>query len=69
MPSLRDLTAAEHRVLCLISAKKTSKEIADELHIAESTVNKHRENICRKLNLRGKNALHDFALEHKSELS
>jgi DNA-binding NarL/FixJ family response regulator len=68
MPGLRDLTATESRVLRSIAAKKTSKEIADELHIAESTVNKHRENICRKLDLHGKHSLLDFALEHKSEL-
>jgi two-component system response regulator NreC len=68
-PSLRHLTAAEWRVLCLIAANRTSKEIADELFIAESTVNKHRENICRKLDLHGCHALLNFALEHKSELS
>jgi DNA-binding NarL/FixJ family response regulator len=68
-PALRNLTAAEWRVLCLIAANKTSKEIADELYIAESTVNKHRENICRKLDLHGSHALLNFALEHKSELS
>jgi DNA-binding NarL/FixJ family response regulator len=68
-PALRHLTAAEWRVLCLIAANKTSKEIADELFIAESTVNKHRENICRKLDLHGSHALLNFALEHKSELS
>jgi two-component system, NarL family, response regulator DegU len=68
-PALRHLTAAERRVLCLIAANKTSKEIADELFIAESTVNKHRENSCRKLDLHGSHALLNFALEHKSELS
>lgn len=68
-PALRNLTAAEWRVLSLIAANKTSKEIADELFIAESTVNKHRENICRKLDLHGSHALLNFALEHKSELS
>jgi DNA-binding NarL/FixJ family response regulator len=68
-PSLRDLTAAELRVLRLIAANKTSKEIAGELYISESTVNKHRENICRKLDLHGNHALLNFSLEHKSELS
>lgn len=68
-PGLNDLTPTELRVLRSIADKKTSKEIADELYISEHTVNKHRENICRKLDLHGKNALHDFAIEHKSELS
>jgi DNA-binding NarL/FixJ family response regulator len=68
-PGLHRLTATEHRVLRLIAANKTSKEIAGELYIAESTVNKHRENICRKLNVHGNHALLSFALEHKSELA
>ncbi len=68
-PSLRDLTPTELRVLHLIADKKTSKEIADEMFISENTVKKHRENLCRKLNLHGQHALHDFAIEHKSELS
>jgi len=68
MPGLRRLTPTEHRVLHLIATKKTSKEVADELYISESTVNKHRENICRKLDLHGNHALLNFALEHKSEL-
>jgi two-component system, NarL family, response regulator DegU len=53
----------------LTAAHKTSKQIADELFIAASTVHKHRENICKKLGLHGSHALLDFALEHKSELS
>lgn len=68
MPNLRDLTPTELRVLRLIADKKTSKEIADQMYISEHTVNKHRENISRKLDLHGKNALHDFAIEHKAEL-
>ena len=67
-PSLRDLTATELRVLRLIAANKTSKEIADELCVSEHTVNKHRENICRKLDLHGSHALLNFALGHRSEL-
>jgi DNA-binding NarL/FixJ family response regulator len=68
-PNLPRLTATEQRVLRLIAAHKTSKQIADELFIAASTVHKHRENICKKLGLHGSHALLDFALEHKSELS
>lgn len=67
-PGIDDLTPSEYRVLRMIAANKTSKEIADELCVAESTVNKHRENICRKLDLHGSHALLNFALEHKSEL-
>jgi DNA-binding NarL/FixJ family response regulator len=68
-PGLNNLTAAERQVLRLIAANKTSKEIADELFIAVRTVEKHRANVCEKLELRGSHALLSFALEHKSELS
>jgi len=68
-PSLHDLTEAERRVLQLIAANQTSKEIAAALYISIRTVEKHRANICLKLQLRGSHALLSFALEHKSELS
>jgi DNA-binding NarL/FixJ family response regulator len=68
-PSLNTLTDSERRVLQLIAANKTSREIAGELHISIRTVEKHRANICQKLELRGSHALLNFALEHKSELS
>ena len=67
-PGLHDLTPAEHNILGLIAAEKTSRQIADELHISPRTVDRHRENICKKLDLRGSNALIRFALTHKSEL-
>ncbi|MGE0884027.1 MAG: response regulator [Blastocatellales bacterium] len=69
LPGLSDLTPTELRVLRLIADKKTSREIADEMYISEHTVNKHRENISRKLDLHGQHTLHDFAIEHKAELS
>jgi len=62
------LTAAERRVLLLVSASMTNKEIADKVFISVRTVEHHRSNICAKLNLTGKNALLAFALTHKSEL-
>ena len=68
-PSLKDLTETERRVLQLIAANQTSKEIAGALYISIRTVEKHRANICQKLELRGSHALLNFALEHKSELS
>jgi DNA-binding NarL/FixJ family response regulator len=66
---LRDLTQAELRVLKLIAAHKTSKEIAAELFISFRTVENHRANICQKLDLSGSHALLKFALEHKSHLT
>ena len=68
-PGLNDLTPTERQVLRLIATNKTSKEIADELFIAVRTVEKHRANVCQKLELHGSHALLSFALEHKSELS
>jgi DNA-binding NarL/FixJ family response regulator len=68
-PALSDLTPAENQILNLIAAEKTSRQIADELFISIRTVDRHRANICLKLNLRGTNALVKFAVVHKSELN
>ncbi len=68
-PGLRSLTPTEQRILKFITEKKSSKEIADELFISPRTVDNHRANICRKLDLRGGNTLLKFALDYKSELS
>lgn len=67
-PGIKDLTQTEKKVLKLISQNLTSKEIAKELFISYRTVQNHRANICDKLNLRGSNALLQFAIEHKSVL-
>lgn len=67
-PSLDLLTPTERRVLRLIAADKTSKEIGEELFISYQTVNTHRANIAKKLNLRGTLALVKFAVINKSEL-
>jgi DNA-binding NarL/FixJ family response regulator len=60
------LTPAERKIIYLIANEKNSKQIADLLFIAEKTVENHRSNIIRKLNLgSSKNALLIWALEHK----
>lgn len=66
--NISDLTAAERRVLKLIAEEKTSREIAEILFISVRTVERHRENICTKLNIHGSNALLKFAILHKTEL-
>ena len=48
------LTAAEGRVLRLISQSKTNREIASDLSISPATVKRHVENILRKLRLRNR---------------
>lgn len=66
--SVGELTATEHQVLTLLSGSRTSGEIADILCISARTVEKHRQNIGRKLNIRGSNALLSYALHHASVL-
>lgn len=65
---LSQLTPTERRILKLIADNKTSKEIADLFYISHRTVDTHRTNISRKLNLQGSLALIKFAAAHKSEL-
>jgi len=67
-PQIEDLTTAERRILKLIAEDRTSKEIADLLQISVKTVDNHRLNICRKLNLHGSHSLLKFAFDHKSHL-
>ena len=67
-PALHALSATERRVLALIAEYKTSKEIAEELHIHYRTVDNHRTNISNKLGLQGSHALLKFAVEHQAEL-
>jgi DNA-binding NarL/FixJ family response regulator len=62
------LTATERRIVQLIAADKSSKEIGTELSIHYRTVENHRTNICRKLGLEGANALLRFALQNKHDL-
>jgi len=65
---LEKLTQTERTILKLVAHQKTSKEIAADLFISYKTVEKHRSNICDKLNLSGNNALLMFAIDHKDIL-
>jgi DNA-binding NarL/FixJ family response regulator len=67
-PALEQLTPTERRVLQLIAAGQTSREIAAALHIGVRTVEHHRNNIALKLELHGSHALLKFAVQHQSEL-
>jgi DNA-binding NarL/FixJ family response regulator len=62
------LTPTERRIVQLIAADKSSKEIGAELSIHYRTVENHRTTICRKLGLEGANALLRFALQNKHRL-
>ncbi|MCH2218236.1 MAG: response regulator transcription factor [Flavobacteriales bacterium] len=61
------LSNREKEILHLIASGKTSKEISEELFIAKTTVDTHRKNMIRKLNLDSGNELIKFAIEKKYE--
>lgn len=65
---LDQLTAIERRIVQLIAADKSSKEIGAELSIHYRTIENQRTNICRKLGLEGANALLRFALQNRHDL-
>ena len=67
-PGLRLLTPQEREILRLIAQDKTSKEIAHEMGVARKTVDAHRSNICRKLEIHGQHVLSKFAARHRTEL-
>jgi DNA-binding NarL/FixJ family response regulator len=67
-PGLKELTAAERRVLQLIAAGMSTSDVARELCLSIRTVENHRAHVSSKLNLQGREALLRFALTHKSEL-
>ena len=62
------LTPTEKKILRLIADGLSSKEIGDRLTIHYRTVENHRTNMCRKLNIEGANALARFALQHRASL-
>lgn len=63
---INKLSLTEKNILLLIAEEKTTKEIASELFVSEKTIENHRYNIVRKLNLEsGKNNLLKFALSNK----
>jgi two-component system response regulator NreC len=56
------LTEREHQVLTLIAEDATNQAIANELEISVKTVEHHRENIMRKLNLHTRVELVKYAI-------
>ncbi|MBL4604561.1 MAG: response regulator transcription factor [Flavobacteriaceae bacterium] len=59
------LSNREKEILHLIANAKTSKNIAEELFIAKTTVDTHRKNMIRKLQLSNGNELIKYAIEKK----
>lgn len=62
------LTNTERKILKMIAKDMTTKEIANELFISIHTVERHRANICQKLDIHGTNALLRFALDNRDIL-
>jgi two-component system NarL family response regulator len=58
------LTERETEIIGKIAQGLTTKEIAGELFLSEFTINTHRRNICRKLNIYTPVGLINFAKEH-----
>jgi two-component system nitrate/nitrite response regulator NarL len=59
------LTKRQIEILKLVASGKTNQEIADELFIGKTTVETHRKNMVRILNLKGAGELLRYALESK----
>ena len=59
------LSKRQIEILKLIAQGKTNQEIADELFIGKTTVETHRKNMIRILNLKGAGELLRYALESK----
>lgn len=67
-PQIETLTPSERRILKLVGQDYTSKEIANSLELSVRTVDNHRQNICRKLNLHGTHSLLKFAFDNSAYL-
>jgi len=61
------LTKAERKVFHKISEGLTTPQIAEELFLSQKTIENHRVNISRKLNLSGPNSLISFALRLRAQ--
>jgi two-component system response regulator NreC len=59
------LSTREKDILRLIGEGHSSQEIADLLSIGKATVDTHRKNIIKKINVQGKTDLIRFAIERK----
>lgn len=59
------LSVREKDILRLIGEGHSSQEIADILSIGKATVDTHRKNIIKKINIHGKTDLIRFAIERK----
>lgn len=61
------LSKRQIEILKLVALGKTNQEIADQLFIGKTTVETHRKNMIRILNLKGPGELLRYAIESKYE--
>lgn len=61
-PRSDNLTLREHEVLRLVAEGKTTREIADMLHLSVKTIEKHRSSMMRKLGLQSLPDLIKYAI-------
>ena len=59
---IKKLTFREEQIFSMIGNSKSSNIIANELGLSVSTIETHRKNIRKKLVLRGKGKLFEYAL-------
>lgn len=62
--ALKKLTPREIEILEMTGKGFTSKEISEQVYIAERTVQKHRENIRKKLGIKGRNSMIKWYNKH-----
>ncbi len=62
------LTQSEKNIVLLICQNFNTKEISEHLFISPRTVDNHRANVCKKLDLKGQNSLLKWTMEHKNVL-
>lgn len=65
---IKSITKREREILGLLTEGLTSTEIANKLYISPRTVEKHRTNILKKLDLKNTAALVRFAMENQQAL-
>jgi DNA-binding NarL/FixJ family response regulator len=58
------ITKREVEILQMVARGLTTKQIGEKLFVSEFTINAHRRNICRKLNIYTPVGLLNFAREH-----
>lgn len=63
--AIETLSSREKEILSLIARNQTSKEISKTLSVSIRTIQNHRVNICKKLEINGPNALLKLAIENQ----